>query len=391
MSLVRLLEEVYSPQSPAAALCVEGVLSESELIDTARSIVEAQRESGIIPWFENGHCDPWNLVETAMALDIAGFADNAFDVYMWLQRNQHDDGSWHQYYLADSSDPAWTASVGKANPRDSHRAVGCVSAQIGDRMADGFVKPLVEDAKFDANTICYVATGLWCRYLIRGDIDELRYFWPMVRNAVDWVVELQRDSGDIIWARHPDGSPFDFSLLTGSSSIYDSLRAAISIAEALNIEESHERAVSWKRARQILGDCILNRRHVFEPKDRWAMDWYYPVLGGCVTGVDAKAVLDRGYRTFVIEDMGVRCVSDQNWVTSAETSEASLAYLAAGHYERALELFEMAQVNRHSSGAYHTGYACDHNVYYPAGEHSTYTAAAIIICARILASWQTRN
>ena len=27
----------------------------------------------MIPWFPGGHCDPWNHVETTMALDVAGF------------------------------------------------------------------------------------------------------------------------------------------------------------------------------------------------------------------------------------------------------------------------------------------------------------------------------
>ena len=33
-----------------------------------RRIAEVQRPDGMIPWFEGGHCDPWNHVESAMAL-----------------------------------------------------------------------------------------------------------------------------------------------------------------------------------------------------------------------------------------------------------------------------------------------------------------------------------
>ena len=49
-----------------------GVLTASEVLDTAATIAELQLPSGMIPWFRGGHCDPWNHVETAMALDIAG-------------------------------------------------------------------------------------------------------------------------------------------------------------------------------------------------------------------------------------------------------------------------------------------------------------------------------
>ena len=31
----------------------------------------------MIPWFEGGHCDPWNHVEAAMALSVGGFHDEA--------------------------------------------------------------------------------------------------------------------------------------------------------------------------------------------------------------------------------------------------------------------------------------------------------------------------
>ena len=33
--------------------------------------------TGMIPWFDGGHCDPWNHVEAAMALTVAGLRDEA--------------------------------------------------------------------------------------------------------------------------------------------------------------------------------------------------------------------------------------------------------------------------------------------------------------------------
>lgn len=388
MSLVLLLEQCFSEENRSVPLRVDGVLDETQLLDTAKSIAEIQHQSGILPWFIGGHCDPWNLVETAMALDIAGFHDNALRIYCWLERNQLDNGCWHQYYLASPDDPQ-DSSPSSCDPGSRAPSAANPSSANSNDTA-GYVEPVIKDHKFDVNTICYVATGLWCRYLIRRDLEELERFWPMVQKAIDWSLELQRDSGDIIWAIDPDDGPFDYSLLTGSSSIYDSLLAAIRIVQTLpESERSAARISKWEAARHKLGNCINNRRHIFEPKQRWAMDWYYPVLSGAVTGDKANKELDAGFDKFVIETKGVRCVSDQDWVTSAETCEAALAYLAADRYNEALELFKSAQVNRHSSGAYHTGYACRHDVYYPEGEHSTYTAAAVIICARVLACWQS--
>ena len=51
------------------------------------------------------------------------------------------------------------------------------------------------------------------------------------------------------------------------------------------------------------------------------MDWYYPVLGGALRGAAAAERLARGWDTFVVPGLGVRCVSDQPWVTVAETCE----------------------------------------------------------------------
>ncbi|MEY3595034.1 MAG: hypothetical protein RL576_448, partial [Actinomycetota bacterium] len=47
---------------------IPGVISHDELALTAESIARLQLPSGMIPWNAGGHCDPWNHVETAMAL-----------------------------------------------------------------------------------------------------------------------------------------------------------------------------------------------------------------------------------------------------------------------------------------------------------------------------------
>ena len=53
----------------------------------------------------------------------------------------------------------------------------------------------------------------------------------------------------------------------------------------------------------------------FEPKDRWAMDWYYPVLSGALVGAAARARMAERWAQFVMDGRGVRCVSDRPWVT----------------------------------------------------------------------------
>ena len=61
-----LTEAPAAPRVPE----LDGVLSAQEVLSTAASIAEVQRHDGMIPWFEGGHCDPWNHVESAMALTV---------------------------------------------------------------------------------------------------------------------------------------------------------------------------------------------------------------------------------------------------------------------------------------------------------------------------------
>ncbi len=77
---------------------VPGILSASDVLASGHAIAAVQRPDGMIPWFEGGHCDPWNHVEAAMALTVCGLVDEAVDAYRWLAGRQLGDGSWFNYY-----------------------------------------------------------------------------------------------------------------------------------------------------------------------------------------------------------------------------------------------------------------------------------------------------
>ena len=47
-------------------------LTASEVAATGAWIAGWQLPSGMIPWFPEGHADPWNHVEATMALSLAG-------------------------------------------------------------------------------------------------------------------------------------------------------------------------------------------------------------------------------------------------------------------------------------------------------------------------------
>jgi hypothetical protein len=306
---------------------------------TVATIAAVQQADGMVPWFPGGHGDPWNHVEAAMALDTGGRRAEAEAAYWWLVATQRSDGAWHQYYRAGR----------------------------------------VEEPTLDANVTAYVATGVWHHFLATADNGFLEAMWPVVEGAIGFVLDLQTPRGEVIWARHADGTPWSFALLTASSSTYASLRCALAVARRLG----HERP-EWELAADALGRVIAEEPGAFLPKDRWAMDWYYPVLAGVVTGDAARDRLAAGRRRFVLPGRGVRCVADKDWVTAAETAECALAHLAAGEAGIAGDLLAWAQHLRHHDGSYFTGMVHPQGDLFPAGERSTYSAAAVTLATAAL-------
>ena len=323
---------------------VDGLLSDAEVTATAEAIADWQLPSGMIPWFPGGHADAWNHVEAAIALDIGGRRAEAERAYEWLVGLQRPDGAWHQYYIA------------------------------GD---DGSTR--IEQDKLDANVCAYVACGVYHHFLHHKDTGFLEALWPTVEAAIEFVLDLQTPRGEILWARHADGTPWSFALLTGSASICHSLRCALAIATELG----HAKP-DWETSAAALAHVVGHVPDAFAPKHRWAMDWYYPVLCGVIGGDIARAHLDERYETFAAEGKGIRCVSDRPWITTAETCECAIAYLAVGERDRALELFAHAQGQRLESGHYWTGIVYPQEVHFPADETSTYSAAAVLLAAEAL-------
>ncbi|MCW2902939.1 MAG: hypothetical protein JWO67_5204 [Streptosporangiaceae bacterium] len=319
---------------------IPGVLTPEQVIAAAASIARQQEPSGAIPWFAPtagvpGHVDAWNHVEAAMALTVTGFREPARRAYEWVRRNQRADGSWPaKWVLGEVTEPGG-----------------------------------------ESNHAAYIAVGVWHELLITGDEAFAELMWPTVRRAIEFTLGLQMPRGEIIWIRHPDGTPSDHALLTGCSSIYQSLRCAVALAERLG-----EPQPDWELAADQLGHVVAGHPEAFADKSRFSMDWYYPMLGGPVRGQAARRRIAEHWDTFVVPDLGCRCVSDQPWVTGAETCELVLALDAVGERDLALKLFAAIQHLRHDDGSYWTGYQFANDRHFP-GDRSTYTAAAVILAA----------
>ena len=316
---------------------VAGILTAEQLLATGNSISAAQQPDGAIGW-PDGHVDAWNHVECAMALSACGLRGPARRAYGWLAASQRPDGSW----------PVQTADGTRAG-----RAA-------------------------ESNHAVYPAVGVWHEFLVTGDDAFIARMWPLVRAGVQFALGLQREGGEIVWRRLRDGRPDAFALLAGCSSMYQGLRCAIALADHLGTSEP-----DWDLAAAQLGHAVACHEQAFADKSRYSMDWYYPVLGGPLRGAGAVQRLAAGWDTFVVPGLGIRCVSDEPWVTGAETCELALALDAVGDQARALDLLEQIQHLRDPSGAYWTGWQFVNQAHFPA-EQSAWTAATVVLAADAL-------
>ncbi|HPI94139.1 MAG TPA: phenyltransferase domain-containing protein [Deltaproteobacteria bacterium] len=311
-----------------------GLVLPIDIAGLASSIAGTQRESGEIPWHEGGKTDPWDHVEAAIGLTIGGYYEEARRAFEWLASNQLEDGSWYSAYR------------------------------------DG----VPEDLTKESNMSSYIAVGVFHHYLITRDRAFLEYIWPTVCAGIDYAVDLQAPAGEIYWARNPHGFLDPVALLTGCSSIFMSLKCALVLA--LLLGESRPR---WQKALQRLGDALRYRPHLFDrTKSRYSMDWFYPVLSGAVTGAEAKKRIDRSWNKFMVEGLGARCVSDNPWVTVAETSELILTLAAMGEYHQAKTILGWIGNKKYDDGTYWCGFTFPDMVIWPEEKH-TWTDAAVMM------------
>ena len=176
-------------------------------------------------------------------------------------RQQFEDGSWYTAYL-------------EGQPIDKTR---------------------------DTNLCAYIAVGVWHYYLVTADDDFPR-----------------RDVADSI-GRHrfcdglPDsrrGNPLGHQpgRQGRPDGIVDRLQFDLHEPEMRTGHCRLRRRLKkphWRAALERLGNAIRTKPHLFNmTKSRYAMDWFYPVLAGALTGDAAQRRIDQYWKKFVIEANG---------------------------------------------------------------------------------------
>ena len=66
--------------------------------DSIKLILDIQDSDGSITWEKDAKLDPWDHVESAMALTVAGELEEAKKAYEWMQSNQEEVGGWFSEY-----------------------------------------------------------------------------------------------------------------------------------------------------------------------------------------------------------------------------------------------------------------------------------------------------
>lgn len=304
---------------------------------TADTIAATQQPDGAIPWDDRGDLDPWNHIEAAMGLDVAGRHDAAARAYRWLATTQNPDGSWHARYH-------------QSQPTDHAR---------------------------DGSYTAYLAVGALHHYLCTRDAQFLTTLWPTIDRAITFTLTLQRATGEFAWRQHKNGDLSDFALLAGNSSIHHALTCATTISDTV-----HQRRPQWTTAAGRLRQAIATRPDLFAAKPH-AMDWYYPILGGALDHTTTHHRLHHSWPRFVVPGHGVRCVHHEPWITAAETAELALTLATHGQPGRAAALLASLKRLRHNDGSYWTGHNYATDTIWPT-ERTTWTSGAVLLATAAL-------
>ena len=298
-------------------------------------ISNMQQNSGAIPSNSDGSHDPWDHLEAVMGLSTLGYINEALQGLEWMKDNQNSDGSWYNLYQNNQA---------------------------------------IEKNK-QSNFSTYISVAVWHHYLLTQDKSILEKFWDSIERGALFALNLQHSNGAIAWNVDEAGIKDEDYLLTGCSSIAKSLECTIleKLEMKAKLIESHASLLT----------AIENPAGIFDLKkdrSRFSMDWYYPILSGITANNHLTNLVQHIKDVFLVPGIGIKCVSDEPWVTVAETSECSMALKKLGNDKLANELLLNAAAIVDGHNIPYMGWQLHEEIYWP-DEKPSWTSAALILAA----------
>jgi uncharacterized protein (DUF608 family) len=325
---------------PSNRFLTEEDLTNNFFNKIGKYIKSTQLKSGAIPSDDNQNHDPWDHIESILGLNFSKELNSSKLAFTWLINNQNSDGSWFSKY--DDETP-----IEKNKP-----------THFGP----------------------YIALAALHFYKIFDDKEYLRELWPAINSAVNFSINLQNANGTIPWSIDSDGLVEEDYLLTGSSSILKSIECAIAIAKILDNKSNINK---WTQSYHLLADAIRNPESKFDLlKDRksFSMDWYYPIISGCLSESEKLFYIDKIFKDFYVKDIGVKCVVHEPWITVAETSEFIISLVIAERRKDAQKLLIDVLNISDETGIPYMGWQYKENIFWP-DEKPSWTSSALIIAA----------
>ena len=204
--------------------------------------------------------------------------------------------------------------------------------------------------------------------------------WPVVERAIEFVLRYQYADGTIAWSLDSLGRRESYALLTGSSSIFHSLRCAVALAERFDVAKP-----AWELAAGRLGHAVAHHPGAFAPKNEFAMDWYYPIFSGAIFAEAGLRRVDDGWERHVMDGLRSAMRVDERLGDGRRDRRVRVGARRARPDESRVGPLQLRVVIAARTGPW-TGIAYPSEVTFPDRETTSYTTAAIILAADALTS-----
>ena len=315
------------------------IFEKNIFLNLAESIKKVQLKSGAIPSNVDNSHDPWDHIESIMGLNFSHdkkSADSAFD---WLKNNQNKDGSWYSKYLD--------------------------------------TKPI--ELNKPTHFSPYISVAALHHFKIFSDREKLIELWETISKAINFSINLQNPNGTIPWSVDKNNKIEEDFLLTGSSSILKSIECAIKISRILEEKENK----SWMKAYKSLAQAVKNPNGLFDitqDRSRFSMDWYYPIISGALSSKERDFYIQKIFKDFYVDGLGIKCVIEEPWVTVAETSEFIISLVISNRVEEAKKIFSEVMNITDVNNVPYMGWQYEQSIFWPE-EKPSWTSAALILAA----------